>query len=324
MKAIVVHEPGGPENLKLEELDLPTPGPGQARVKLHASGVNFIDIYFRKGIYPAPERPMKIGMEGAGVVDAVGPDVTSCKPGDRVAYCMERGSYAEYAIVPAWKLVPLPESVDFVAGAQIILQGLTAHYLTQSTYALKPGDTCLVHAAGGGTGTLIAQMAKIAGARVIGTVSNQKKAQRAEEAGCDHVINYKKEDFAAVARELTGSKGVDVIYDGVGKSTFLPGLDALRPRGMMALFGAASGPVAKFDPQILNQKGSLFLTRPSLGAYASTREELMGRATQLFEWVAERKLKTFGDRSYPLENAADAQKDLEGRKSLGKLILTIV
>lgn len=324
MKAIVVHEPGGIENLKLEDIAVPEPGPGQARIKLHASGVNFIDIYYRKGLYSAPDRPMKLGMEGAGVVDAVGPDVTTCKPGDRVAYCMERGSYAEYSIVSAWKLVPLPEEVDFATGAQIILQGLTAHYLTRSTFELKPGDTCVVHAAGGGTGTLIAQMAKIAGATVIGTVSNQRKAQQAQDAGCDHIINYKKDDFVSITRELTGGKGADVIYDGVGKSTFLAGLDALRPRGLMALFGQASGPVAKIDPQILNQKGSLFLTRPSLGSYVLTREELMNRAEELFSWIKEKKLRVFSDRSYPLENAGEAQAVLEGRKSLGKLMLTIL
>lgn len=324
MKAIVVHETGGPENLKLQEIETPKPGPGQVRVRVHASGVNFIDIYFRKGLYEAPERPMKMGMEAAGVVDEVGEDVTSCKPGDRVAYCMERGSYAEYAIVPAWKLLPLPDEIDYITGAQLVLQGLTAHYLTRSTYSLNSGDTCLVHAAGGGTGTLIVQMAKIVGARVIGTVSNQKKAQRAKEAGCDHIINYKREDFVEVTKQLTDSKGVDVVYDGVGKSTFLGGLDVLRPRGTMALFGQASGPVAKFDPQLLNQKGSLFLTRPTLGHYAATREELVGRADELFRWVAGGKLKTFGDRSYPLENAAEAQADLEERRSLGKLTLSIV
>ncbi len=323
MKAIVVHETGGPENLKLQEVETPQPGPGQALVRLHSSGVNFIDIYFRKGLYTAPERPMLMGMEAAGVVEAVGPDVTTCQPGDRVAYCMERGSYAQYAVVPAWKLLPLPEEVDFVTGSQLILQGLTAHYLTRSTYSLNSGDTCLVHAAGGGTGTLIVQIAKIMGARVIGTVSNQQKAQRAKEAGCDHIINYKRENFVEITRQLTESRGVDVVYDGVGQSTFLDGLDVLRPRGTMALFGQASGPVEKFDPQLLNQKGSLFLTRPSLGHYAATREELAGRAEELFRWVASGKLKTFGDRSYPLENAAEAQADLEERRSLGKLTLDI-
>lgn len=324
MKAIVVHETGGPENLKYQEVQTPIPGPGEVLIRIHASGVNFIDIYFRKGLYPAPERPMKMGMEAAGVVEAIGPDVTTCQPGDRVAYCMERGSYAEYAVVPAWKLLSLPDEVDFITGAQLVLQGLTAHYLTRSTYVLNSDSTCLVHAAGGGTGTLIVQIAKLMGARVIGTVSNQKKAQRAKEAGCDHIINYKRENFVEITKQLTEGKGVDVVYDGVGKSTFLDGLDTLRPRGMMALFGQASGPVAKFDPQLLNQKGSLFLTRPSLGHYASSREELIGRAEELFRWVASGKLKTFGDRSYSLESAAEAQSDLEGRKSLGKLTLTVL
>lgn len=323
MKAIVAIEPGGVEQLKLEDLPVPEPKPGQAIVELDASGVNFIDIYFRKGLYPAPERPIRLGMEGAGIVRNVAPDVTTCAPGDRVAYCMERGSYAEFAAVDAWKLLPVPDGLQTAEAAQIVLQGLTAHYLTRSTFALKEGDTCLVHAAAGGTGTLIVQMAKLLGARVIGTVSNAKKASQAEAAGCDHIINYKREDFAAEVRKLTNGRGVDVVYDGVGKATFEGSLSSLRPRGMLALFGQASGPVPKFDPQTLNQKGSLFLTRPSLGHYAASRDELLWRAGELFEWRRTGKVRVLSAQHYPLAEAARAQEDLEKRRSLGKLVLSI-
>lgn len=323
MRAMVAAEPGGTDQLQLAELPEPELKPGQAIVELDASGVNFIDIYFRKGLYPAPERPIRLGMEGAGIVRRVAPDVTTCQPGDRVAYCMERGSYAEFAAVEAWKLLPLPDGLKTAEAAQIVLQGLTAHYLTRSTFALKEGDTCLVHAAAGGTGTLIVQMAKLLGARVIGTVSNAKKAAQAEAAGCDHVINYKREDFAAAVRRLTNGRGVDVVYDGVGKATFEGSLHSLRPRGMLALFGQASGPVPKFDPQVLNQKGSLFLTRPSLGHHAATREELLWRAGELFEWQRTGKVRVLSAQHYALEEAARAHEDLEKRRSLGKLVLRI-
>jgi NADPH2:quinone reductase len=323
MRAIVAIEPGGTDQLRLEDVPEPEPKPGQAIVELDASGVNFIDIYFRKGLYAAPERPIRLGMEGAGVVRRVAPDVTTCLPGDRVAYCMERGSYAEFAAVDAWKLLPLPDGVKTVDAAQIVLQGLTAHYLTRSTYPLKEGDTCLVHAAAGGTGTLIVQMAKIAGARVIGTVSNAKKAAQAEATGCDHVINYKREDFAAGVKQLTGGRGVDVVFDGVGKATFAGSLDSLRPRGVLALFGQASGPVPKIDPQILNQKGSLFLTRPSLGHHAANRDELMWRSGELFEWMRTGQVRVLSSREYPLADAAQAHEDLEKRRTVGKLALRI-
>lgn len=323
MNAIVAIEPGGTEQLKLEDLPIPEPKPGQAVVELDASGVNFIDVYFRQGLYAAPERPIRLGMEGAGTVRSVAPDVTTCEPGDRVAYCMERGSYAEFAAVDAWKLLPLPEGLKTADAAQIVLQGLTAHYLTRSTFALKESDTCLVHAAAGGTGTLVVQMAKLAGARVIGTVSNAKKASQAEAAGCDHVINYKREDFAAEVKKLTGGRGVDVVYDGVGKATFEGSLNSLRPRGTLALFGQASGPVPKFDPQILNQKGSLFLTRPSLGHHAATRDELLWRAGELFEWQRSGQVRVLAAQHYPLADAARAHEDLEKRRSLGKLVLSI-
>lgn len=323
MNAIVAIEPGGSDQLKLEDLPIPEPKPGQAIVELDASGVNFIDVYFRKGLYPAPERPMRLGMEGAGIVRSVAPDVTTCQPGDRVAYCMERGSYAEFAAVDAWKLLPLPEGLKTSEAAQIVLQGLTAHYLTRSTFTLREGDTCLVHAAAGGTGTLIAQIAKLVGARVIGTVSNAKKAAQAEAAGCDHIINYKREDFAAEVKKLTGDRGVDVVYDGVGKATFDGSLNSLRPRGTLALFGQASGPVPKFDAQILNQKGSLFLTRPSLGHYVASRDDLLWRAGELFEWQRTGKVRVLSAQHYPLADAARAHEDLEKRRSLGKLVLSI-
>ncbi len=323
MRAIVAAEPGGVESLALQDLPVPEPAPGQAVVQLDASGVNFIDVYFRKGLYPAPERPMPLGMEGAGTVTAVAPDVTTCKVGDRVAYCMERGSYAEFAAVMAWKLLPLPDEVKTKDAAALVLQGLTAHYLTRSTYSLHAGETCLVHAAAGGTGSLIVQMAKIAGARVIGTVSTAKKASQAEAAGCDHVINYKREDFAVEAKRLTDGRGVDVVYDGVGKATFEGSLNSLRPRGMLALFGQASGAVPKFDAQVLNQKGSLFLTRPSLGHYASGREELISRSNDIFEWRRRGELQVLASQEYALEDSAKAHQDLEKRRSVGKLILAI-
>ena len=323
MKAIVVYEPGGPDAMRLEERILAEPAAGQALIEVHASGVNFIDTYHRSGLYAIPERPFLLGVEGAGKVLAIGPDVTEVEPGERVAWCLDRGSYAEQALVSAARLVPLPDEIDYATAAQLLLQGMTAHYLTRSTYVLREGDCCLVHAAAGGTGTLIVQLAKIAGARVIGTVSNDKKAEQAKAAGCDEVINYRRQDFVAEVKRLTDGAGVHVVYDGVGKSTFEGSLETLRPRGMMVLFGQSSGPVPRFDPQILNQRGSLFLTRPSLGHYLRTREELLARAGDLFRWRAEGRLQIFFDRSYRLEEAAVAHGDLEQRRSLGKLLLTI-
>ncbi len=321
MKAIVATEPGGSEKMRLEELPNPEPGPGQAVVRLDAGGVNFVDIYHRKGIYPVEERPIRLGVEGAGTVTAVASDVTTCKPGDRVAYVMERGSYAEMAAVPAAKLIPIPDEVATADAARLMLQGLTAHYLTRSTFPLTEGSVCLVHAASGGTGTLITQIAKIVGAQVIGTVSNAKKAKQAEAAGCDHVINYKTEEFPARVREITNGRGVDVVYDGVGKSTFNGSLDSLRRRGMLALFGQASGVVPKTDLQVLNQKGSLFLTRPTLAHYAADREELLWRASEILEWRKSGKLQVFADQTYPLAEAAAAHDALEKRKAMGKLLL---
>lgn len=315
MKAVFVEQTGGPENLKYADLPKPSPAAGQALVKIAASGVNFIDIYFRIGLYPATP-PIVLGSEGAGTVEAVGPDVTSLRPGDRVAYAMARGSHAEYAVVPDWQLVKIPDSVDFQTAAAVMLQGMTAHYLTHSTYPLKAGDSCLIHAAAGGMGLLLIQMAKMLGARVVGTVGTEEKAKQAKAAGADEVVVYTKEDFTAKA------KGMNVVYDSVGKSTFMQSLDCLRPRGMMVNYGNASGPAPDIAPLLLLQKGSLFLTRPSLAAYAATREELDWRAGDVLKWVAEGKLKIHIYKVYPLAEAAQAQRDLEGRHTTGKLLLT--
>jgi NADPH2:quinone reductase len=314
MKAVFVDQPGGPENLKYADVPTPQPGPGQALVKIAASGVNFIDIYFRMGLYKA-DPPIVLGNEGAGTVESVGPDVSDVKPGDRVAYAMQRGSYAEYAVVPAWQLVKIPDHVDFTTAAAAMLQGMTAHYLTHSTYPLKAGDRCLVHAAAGGAGSLIVQMAKMLGAYVIGTTGNEEKAKLAREAGADEVVIYTKEDFVPKA------KNMNVVYDGVGKDTFMQGLDCLRPRGMMVTFGNASGPVPEIAPLLLSQKGSLFLTRPSLAAYAATRDEVLWRAGDVLNWIAAGKLKISIYKVYRFAEAAQAQVDLASRKTTGKLVL---
>jgi NADPH2:quinone reductase len=321
MKSILVNVPGGPENLQLVEVPTPRPGPGQALVRLAASGVNFIDIYFRTGLYKA-ELPIAIGSEGAGTVEAVGEGVTEVAPGDRVAYAMARGSYAEYAVVPAAQLVKIPAHLDFQSAAAAMLQGMTAHYLTHSTFALKAGDTCLVHAAAGGAGGLIVQMAKNLGARVLGTVSTAEKAQIARDSGADEVILYTEREFDVEARRLTDGRGVDVVYDSVGKTTFEKSLNALRPRGMLALFGQSSGSVPAFDPAIL-AKGSLFLTRPGLPHYLLTRDELLWRAGEVLDAIDAGKLRLRIDRTYPLADAAAAHRDLESRKTAGKLLLAI-
>ena len=320
MKIIQIAQNGGPEELKIAEVPVPVPKAGEALIRIAAAGVNFIDVYFRVGLYKA-ELPLTPGSEAAGTVESVGPGVDTVKPGDRVAYAMVRGSYAEYACVPAAQLVKLPDGVDFSTAAAAMLQGMTAHYLTHSTFALKKGDTCLIHAAAGGAGALTVQMAKMLGAFVIGTVGSDSKAAIAKAAGADETINYTTQDFAAEVKRITGGRGVDVIYDSVGVSTFLKGLDLIRPRGMMVLFGQSSGPVAPFDPNILNPKGSLFLTRPSLGFYVATRAELEWRAGNILNWISSGKLKLRIAGSYPLANAADAHRDLEGRSKAGKLIL---
>jgi NADPH2:quinone reductase len=320
MKTIQVAEPGGPEKMQLVEVPTPQPSPKQALIRLGAIGVNFIDVYFRIGLYKA-ERPISLGNEGAGTVEAIGPEVTEVAVGDRVAWAMQRGSYGEFAVVPSTLLVKLPDHVDFQAAAAAMLQGTTAHYLTHSTYPLKSGDTCLVHAAAGGTGSLIVQMAKMLGARVFGTVSTEAKAQVARAAGVEEAILYTQQEFDAEVKRFTAGRGVDVVYDSVGQSTFDKSLNSLRPRGVMALFGQSSGPVAPFDPNILNGKGSLFLTRPSLAHHLLTREELLWRAGDVLNWIASGKLKLRIDRTYPLAEAAAAHRDLEGRKTTGKLLL---
>jgi NADPH2:quinone reductase len=320
MKQIQITQCGGPEVMKLADAPKPSPAAGQALVKIAAAGVNFIEVYFRCGLYKT-DLPFTPGSEASGTVEAVGPGVTAVKPGDRVASTMIRGSYSEYALVAAEQLVPLPDSVDMQSAGAALLQGMTAHYLTHSTWPVKPGDKILVHAAAGGVGRLIAQMAKMLGAVVYGTVGTDTKAAIAKEAGVDETIIYTREDFAAEIKRLTGGKGVDVIYDSVGATTFLKGLDIIRPRGMMALFGQSSGVVSPIDPGILNPKGSLFLTRPSLAHHVLTREELLWRAGDVLNWIGSGKLKLMIDKTYPLADAADAHRDLEGRKTVGKLLL---
>jgi len=320
MKAIRIHNHGGPEVLAYEDVPVPEPGAGEARVKIEASGVNFIDIYHRIGLYPM-NRPCILGSEGAGIVDALGEGVSEVKPGDRVAYAMIPGSYAEYAVVPAVKLVPVPDDIDAKSAAGIMLQGMTAHYLSHSTYPLQKGDTALVHAAAGGVGLLLVQVAKLLGAKVIGTVSTQAKADLARRAGADEIIQYTQADFLAEVKRITNGQGVHVVYDSVGATTFEKSLDCLRPRGYLVLFGQSSGPVAAFDPAKLAAKGSLFLTRPSLAHYALTRAELLRRATDLFDWMQAGKLNLRIEKSLPLQDAREAQQLLEKRKTTGKLIL---
>jgi NADPH2:quinone reductase len=320
MKAIRVHAHGGPEVLQYEEVPQPAPGRGEALVRIAAAGVNYIDTYHRRGLYKVP-LPFTPGVEAAGVVEAVGPEVSEVQVGDRVAYTGPLGAYAEYAVVPASRLVELPEAIDFPTAAAVLLQGMTAHYLTHSTYPLKPGDTALVHAAAGGVGLLLVQVAKMRGARVIGTVSTEEKAALAKEAGADEVILYTRQDFEAEVRRLTDGRGVEVVYESVGKDTFDKSLNCLAPRGYLVLFGQSSGPVPPFDPQVLNQKGSLFLTRPTLQHYVATREELLQRAGDVFGWVASGRLKVRVDSTFKLEEAAEAHRRLEGRQSAGKILL---
>jgi NADPH2:quinone reductase len=320
MKAIQVTQPGPPEAMELEELPIPQPKTNEAIVKVSASGVNFIDVYFREGRYKAP-MPFVLGQEGAGAVTAVGSDVKSVKPGDRVAWTGLLGSYAEYAAVPADRLVPIPDGVTDQQAASAMLQGMTAHYLSHDTFPLKRGDTALVHAAAGGVGLLLVQMAHHIGARVIGTVSTEEKAKLARQAGADEIILYTHQDFEAETKRLTAGKGVDVIYDSVGKTTFEKGLNVLRPRGMMVLFGGSSGAVPPFDLIVLSQKGSLYVTRPTLVNYIASRDELMARSGAVFGMIAATKLKLRFDHIYPLAEAQRAHRDLESRKTTGKVLL---
>ena len=321
MKAVRVNEQGEPEVLSYEDADLPEPGPGEARVRLAASGVNFIDVYKRTGLYPV-ETPFTLGEEGAGEVDAVGEGVDDLSVGDYVAFASVLGSYAEYVVVPAEKLVPFNVTlVEARVAAAVMLQGMTAHYLTHSTFPLEEGHTALVHAAAGGVGLLLCQMAKMRGATVIGTAGTEEKARLAREAGADEVILYTQQDFVEETKRFTGGEGVDVVYDSVGKTTFDGGLDLLKRRGYMVLFGASSGPVPPLDPQVLNQKGGLYLTRPSLAHYTATREELLWRAESLFAWIGNNALEVRIGGTYSLADARQAHEDLEGRRTTGKLIL---
>jgi NADPH2:quinone reductase len=320
MKSIQVKQPGGPEAMELVELPVPQPKSNEAVVKLAASGVNFIDVYFREGRYKAP-LPLVLGQEGAGVVTTVGADVKSVKPGDRVAWTGVQGSYAEYATVPADRLVPIPSGVSDQQAAGVMLQGMTAHYLSHDTHPLKRGETALVHAAAGGVGLLLVQMAHNIGARVIATVSTEEKAKLARAAGADEIILYTQSDFEAETKRLTGGKGVDVVYDSVGKTTFDKGLSVLRPRGIMVLFGGSSGAVPPFDLITLSQKGSLYITRPTLVSYIAGREELVARSGAVFGMMAEGKLKLRLEHTYPLTEAQQAHRDLESRKTTGKLLL---
>jgi NADPH:quinone reductase len=320
MRAIRVHATGGPEVLRYEEIPEAQPGAGQAVVRIEAAGVNYIDTYQRSGLYRAA-LPFTLGQEGAGTVASVGPDVTDVRIGDRVAWTGVQGSYAERVVAPADRLITIPPNLETAQAAAAMLQGMTAHYLACTTFPLSGGHSCLVHAAAGGVGLLLVQVAKLRGARVFGTVSTEAKARLAREAGVDHVIRYTEQDFETEIRRLTDGRGVDVVYDSVGRTTFDRSLNCLARRGMLVLFGQSSGPVPPLDPQVLNQKGSLLLTRPSLAHYTATRPELSQRADDVLGWIVQGKLKLHIHARYPLERAADAHRDLEARKTMGKLLL---
>jgi len=320
MKAIRVQSPGGPEALRYEDVPQPSPAAAQVLVKVEAAGVNYIDVYQRTGLYKVAT-PFTLGQEAAGVVTAVGSGVTDPKVGDRVAYTSILGAYAEYAVVPADRVVVLPDGVTARQAAAAMLQGMTAHYLACTTYPLKAGDTCLVHAAAGGVGLLLCQIASRRGARVIGTVSTREKAALAREAGARDVILYTEQDFEAEVKRLTNGLGLQVVYDSVGKTTFEKGLNCLTRRGMMVLYGQSSGPIASFDPQVLSQKGSLFLTRPTLAHYITTRAELVARAGEVLSWVKSGTLKVRIEHEFSLAETAEAHRALEARKTTGKLLL---
>jgi NADPH:quinone reductase len=317
MKAVFIEQTGGLDALLYGDFPEPKPGPGEVLVKVAYSGVNFIDTYHRGGLYPLP-LPAVLGSEGAGTVESLGEGVTGFQAGDQVAYAMARGSYAEHQAVPVRYLAKVPQAIDLKQAAAVMLQGMTAHYLSHSTFPLKKGHTALVHAAAGGTGRLLVQMAVMQGARVIGTAGSPEKAELAKSAGASDVILYDREDFQAEVKRIAG--GVDVVYDSVGKTTFSKSLDCLKPRGMMVTFGQSSGPIGPVDPLLLSSKGSLFLTRPTLANHVSS-EELAWRSGDLFKWITEGKLQLRIDKEYPLADARQAQADLEARKSTGKLIL---
>lgn len=320
MLAVRLHEHGGPERLRPERVPVPQPGPGQALVRIAYTGLNFIETYQRTGAYSVP-LPATLGGEAAGTVEAVGAAVEHVGPGDRVAWASGLGAYAEYAVVPADRLVPLPDGVSTRLGAAVMLQGMTAHYLSASVRPLAEGDRCLVHAAAGGVGLLLVQMAKRRGAWVVGTAGSDEKAEIARAAGADEVVVYTRQDFAAEVRRMTSGQGVHVVYDSVGRTTFLPGLDVLAPRGTMVLFGQSSGAVAPFDPQLLSRKGSLFLTRPTLVNYTAERDELLWRAGELFAWILEGELSVRVCAEFPLAEAGAAHRALEGRGTTGKVLL---
>jgi NADPH2:quinone reductase len=320
MKAVRIHAFGGPEVMQYEEVPTPTPGAGQVLVKLAASGLNFIDVYQRTGLYPN-DLPYGLGLEGSGTVAAVGAEVSGLGEGDPVAYTGVPGSYAEYVLAPADRLVRMPDGLDVKVGAAAMLQGMTAHYLAYTTYPLKAGDTCLIHAAAGGVGLILVQMAKQCGARVIGTVSTEAKAALAREAGADEMILYTQQDFETEVKRLTDGKGVQVIYDSVAKDTFDKGLNCLAPLGYMVLYGQSSGPIPPFDPAILNAKGSLFLTRPSLFHYIADRASLEKRAGDVLGWIASGALKLRMEHTFALSDVAQAHRSLEGRKTTGKVLL---
>ena len=320
MHAVRIHETGAPDVLRYEEVETPKPGAGQVRIQLKAIGINFIDVYHRSGLYKLP-LPAMLGREGAGVVDAVGEGITNVHIGDRVAYVLDAPAYAEYAIIPATRVVPVPKSVSFEDAAAVLLQGLTAHYLCFSTYPLKEGQWTLIHAAAGGAGQLTVQMAKIAGAHVIGTVSNEEKAKVARDIGADEVIIYTQADFVSEVKRITGGKGVPVVYDSVGKDTYEGSLNCLAPRGMLVLWGNASGAVPPIDPLTLMNKGSLYMTRPTLGHYIANHAEYEWRAADLFNWLAQGKVRVRIDRTFPLKDVIDAHRYLESRAAMGKLLL---
>lgn len=318
---IRIHANGGPEVLKWEAVEVGDPGPGEVRLRQRAVGLNYIDVYHRSGLYKLASLPAIIGMEGAGTVEAVGPGVSDLRVGDRAAYAGVLGAYADERLVPADRLVKLPDSIDDVTAAAMMLQGMTARYLLRETYRCTPETVLLFHAAAGGVGLIVCQWAKALGATMIGTVGSDEKAQLAKVAGCTHVINYRTEDYVARVREITGGAGCDVVYDGVGKDTFPSSLDCLKPRGLWVSFGNASGPVPPFDLQLLSAKGSLYATRPTIMTYVARREDLIANATELFDMVGKGAVQIAASRTYPLSEAAQAHRDLEARKTTGSIVL---
>ena len=321
-KAIRIHQTGGPEVLKWEDVEVGAPGPGQARIRHTAVGLNYIDIYGRTGLYPMPSMPHVLGMEGAGIIEAIGEGVSEVAPGDRVAYVIAPpGAYCEERLVPADRLVKLPDNISEDTAAAMMLQGMTAQYLLRQTYKVKAGDSILIHAAAGGVGLIVCQWAKHLGATVIGTVGSDEKAALAKAHGCDHAIVYTRENFKDRVKEITGGAGVNVVYDSIGKDTFMDSLDCLKPLGMMVTFGNATGPVADFPPGLLGPKGSLFLTRPTLFTYMAKRDDLMAMADELFEIVSSGVVKIEINQTYDLKDTAKAHADLEGRKTTGSTIL---